>query len=359
MKPVASQVRPTPGSRVLFVVRIAVSLALVAWLVLRIGLSTVLETIGTAHPEWLMLSVLTLVPAIALRALSMLLLANKDQQDITFSQAGALTLVGMSSQLVLPPGLADLARAHIGYRTLGRPESIVSASLLDRITSLLALLVLGGGAAAVAGYPTIALVGVGAAAVLLILLLLPRMVPWHWIVRMLSAGATLDSERLQEATRLDLRTLSRVLVVASAGWLSSAFTVYFICLAMGTDVTLAVATLATLLTAIARLIPISAAGIGVGEWTLGYVLISFGVAENTAAGIALVTLVVGLLLPGFVGLFATPRQTIQTVEPDSSLGTSSAGMVPARTALPAETRHHTMLNPNREMTEDEEARLLG
>ena len=47
------------------------------------------------------------------------------------------------------------------------------------------------------------------------------------------------------------------------------------------------------------------AGIGVGEVTLSYVLIQAGATSHAAAGVALLTLVIGLILPGVIGLFVT------------------------------------------------------
>ena len=287
------------------IARVVISIALVTWLVTHIGIDEIVHTTSGADIGWLALAILALVPAVMLRSLTLQVLTNKDGWLLSFRQAGAITLVGMSSALFLPPGVADLARAHIAYRALGKPERIVSASMLERMISLLGLLVLGAVASLLANEPLLASASAGAALVMLTLITFPRLIPWRWVVKFLSAGAELDAPQLMAATRVPRAILLTALASTTLGWVASATITYFVCLSLGIELGFAFVALATILTAISRLLPVSAAGIGVGELTLSYLLIRGGTTPEQAAGVALLTLVFGLILPGLIGLFVT------------------------------------------------------
>ena len=295
-------------SRALSVLRLLVSAALVGWLVARTGPDRLADALAGSNTAFLLLAAASIVPSIGIRALSLHVVTNKDGVVLRYPQAFGLTLVGVTSSLFLPPGIADLTRAHLGYRAFGRPERMVTASLLDRATSLVALGALGAVAAALAGSYAIAAAAAVVALLVTILVLVPGRLPWQPLVRLLARGAEVDRAHLAQALQVRPALLFALFGISAAGWISTALTTLLICRALAVGVAVAPIVLATLLAAVSRLVPVSAAGVGVGEWTLSLALTRFGVSPGAAASVALVALVLGVIAPGIAGFFVRFRE---------------------------------------------------
>lgn len=293
--------------------RVAVAILLVAFLAWRAGIGDLATVTKSLRPGWA-LAALALVPvSILIRAFNHSLLLNRDGRVIGLVDMTRLTLVGAGINLFIPMGAADLAKAHYGYRLHGHPERMIVSSVLDKITSLTAVGLLGLVGSIVAREP---LMGVLAAAVglaSLVPFVAPGIMPWRWLIRVLAPRAEIAEDSLREAARAPLGRLLAVWAVSVAGWLVTYSIVYLCCLAVGADIgpayVLALAPFATL----ARLVPISVGGIGLGEVTMVALLMRAGVPRDLAALAALLQLALAVLLPGAAGALllaaGRPRST--------------------------------------------------
>ena len=287
--------------RLLWALRVLVAVALVGALVWRSG---VLEPGALTLTSWwaLALALLVLPLSLGIRALSIALLANARTRVLTAAGAMRLTLVGAGIALVLPTGPADAVKAHYGYRTEGHAEDIVVSAALDKLTSLTALCAL-----AVVGGFAIGLYAQSAVAAVALLLSTvpvwaPRVVPWGLVLRVIAPGHTADSAVIEAVSHPPLARLMLVYGVSVLGWLATFSILYLTMRAVGADLSVGYLFAIAPVTALARMIPISAGGIGMGEVTLAVLLERAGVATHVASQAALVALAVQVLLPGAIGL---------------------------------------------------------
>ncbi|MHB1342584.1 MAG: lysylphosphatidylglycerol synthase transmembrane domain-containing protein [Coriobacteriia bacterium] len=284
------------------VLRIGIAIALVGLLVWRSGL---LETDarGRVDAAWL-LGGLALIPfALALRAFSLGLLLNRDSRVIGFADLMRLTLVGAGIGLIVPMGAADLLKARYGLVMHGSPEKMVVSTVVDKLTSLTAVAAMGIVAAAASGRWALTLVGVLLLSASLVPVLVPSRRVWSTLARLISRGAHgIDESAVMSQARPDAGLLARVYAVSAAGWLVSYLAVYAACRAADAGVGIGtVLALAPVMT-IARLVPVSIGGIGVGEATLAALLVSVGVPVATASLASLLQLILLVLAPGAAGL---------------------------------------------------------
>jgi uncharacterized membrane protein YbhN (UPF0104 family) len=287
--------------------RIVVAIALVAWLWTRADVDSLSTALRAADP-WLLLLALALVPvSIGIRAYNLALLANRDRKVLSARESYSFTLIGAGVALLLPSGPADLVKANIGHRIHGNAESIVPSTLLDKLTSVIAVAAMGTVGAAVVHDWLLAGIALALTVVTALPLAFPRIVPWHLAMRFLARDAEVDPEQLSAAIRPPLPLLSKVMGVSVMGWLCTYLIVWVVCRALHADVSLAYLLALAPFTSLAKLVPISAAGIGLGELTLAALLVRVGVADATAVRVALVSMVLLVLMPGAAGGFLLLR----------------------------------------------------
>src|SRR5450759_4583231 len=141
------------------VARFVLAAALVAFLVSRAGFGAL--ALADVRWGWLALGV-GLVPfSIAVRAWSFGLVLNRDRVILGPVRLYRLTLVGAGLGLFLPTGAADLAKARWGLVTHGSAEAMVVSSVVDKLTSVLGVGVLGLGAAVAAADALLAAISIG------------------------------------------------------------------------------------------------------------------------------------------------------------------------------------------------------
>jgi uncharacterized membrane protein YbhN (UPF0104 family) len=280
--------------------RILVALGLVAFLASRAGLASL-------RPEalswgWLALGVALVPLSVAIRAFNHALLLNRHERILGPAQAMRLALVGAGIGLILPQAAADLAKAHYGWRAHGHAEDMVVSSVLDRLTSLTAVTALCALGAAVSGQPLLAWVAVAATLVSLAPLAFPAAMPWRLLLRVLAPGADIAPEAVGRAARPPLSLLLLVYSVSALGWAFTYGILYCSLKAVGGAVDLGYGLAVAPISSVARFLPVSVAGIGVGEVTLAALLARGGVPQALAAQTALLSLLLLTFLPGAAGL---------------------------------------------------------
>lgn len=283
------------------------AISLVAFLLGRAGLGDLASMRDTARPGYLALALLIVPLSVLVRAYNHSLLLNRGERVVGLADMVRLALVGVGINLIVPTGLADLAKAHYGYRLHGNAEAMVISSVLDKITSLTAVAALGVLGAAVAGEPAAAVLSGLVFLGTLVPFVAPHHMPWRLVVRLLAPKADLAEERLELAATTSWSLLTKVLAISVIGWVLTYSIVYLCCLGVGARVgpayIFALAPFATLV----RLVPVSAGGIGLGEITLAALLVRAGVPQQFAAQAALAQMVSLTFVPGAAGLVLLAR----------------------------------------------------
>lgn len=295
------------GSRLWRWIRTIVALALVGFLVSRAGLGDLASVRESIRPVYLLIALAIVPVSITVRAYNHSLLLNRGEQVISLQDMLQLTLVGVGINLFVPTGLADLAKAHYGYRVHGNPERMVISSVLDKVTSLTAVSLLGLVGSLIAGEPAMGLVSGAVFAGTLVPFLLPGLMPWRWVVRVLAPRADIAEERLAASATASWGLLLVVWAISLGAWILTFTSVYLCCLGVGAEVEISYIFALMPLSTLARLVPIAAGGIGLGEVTLAALLIRGGVAQELASQAALAQMLLLVLAPGTVGLLVLAR----------------------------------------------------
>jgi len=284
------------------ILRVAVALSLITFLAWKAGVLNA-GTYERVSIVWFLLGFALIPGAVAIRALSLGLLLNRETRVLRFGALMRLTLVGAGLGLIVPMGAADLLKARYGLVTHGSAEQIVVSSVIDKLTSLTAVAAMGFAGALYVGDWLLTALAAGLFLASLVPTLLPSRRVWSALVRLLARGrGEVDEDAIMRHARPEFRVLARVYAVSVAGWAVSYTAVYAACRAAGAVVDVGTVFALAPLTTIARLVPISAGGLGVGEITLSALLAQAGVAPQIAALASLLQLLLLVLLPGATGL---------------------------------------------------------
>ncbi len=284
------------------------SLGLVVLLARAAGLGDL--TVREVRFEWIALGVALVPLSVWVRSFNHGLLLNSHTRLLGPWELYRLTLVGAGIALFLPMGAADLLKARYGLTVHGHAEEMVVSSVYDKLTSLTALAVMGVAGAAATGDVVLAAV----AAVIALATLVPFVVPtggvWRVLLRFLAPRARLDEAVVALHSRPALGLLLKVWVVSFGAWIITYFVVYACCRAVGAPIDVFTVFALAPLSTIARLVPVSAGGVGVGEVTMAALFVRAGVDQALAAQTALLQLGLLILLPGVVGalLLVTGRR---------------------------------------------------
>ncbi len=280
--------------------RFAVAGALLVWLASRAELGGL--KLADLRWGWLALGVALVPLSLAVRSWSFGLVLNRERAILGPGRLYRLTLVGAGLALFLPTGAADLAKARWGLVAHGSAEEMVVSSVVDKLTSIVAVGLLGIAAAAAASDGTLAVLS-GALAVAAAIPLFARWdSAWRALVRLLAGRREIDEERIASHARPPARLIAIVTAVSVLGWLVT-YAIVFACVrAVGADVSVAAVLALAPLVTVSRLVPVSAGGLGLGEVTMASLLARAGAPEAVAAQAALVQLVALVLLPGAAGL---------------------------------------------------------
>lgn len=293
---------PGGGRAAVRALRVAVALALVGFLAWRAGIARLGSFAYEPDWRWLAAAALAVPVSIGVRAYNHSLLLNRPEKVLRFRDAYALTLAGVGLNLFIPTGLADLAKASWGARTHGSAEAMVVSSVLDKLTSLAAVGALGLAGGIVAKMPVLAFTAAALIVVSLLPIALPRVVPWRLLLRVLAPGAEVDVDLVRAVHSPPLPLLVWVCVVSVAGWLVTYAVMWACCRAVAAPVTLPQVFAFAPLTSVARLLPVSVAGIGVGEVTFAALLAQVGVRDDLASIAVLISMVLLVMAPGAAGL---------------------------------------------------------
>jgi len=285
--------------------RVAVAVVLVGFLVWRAGISE-LEP-GAISWGYIAIAAAIVPLSILVRAYNHALLLNRPRRVLSLWDAFVLAVAGIGINLVVPTGASDLVKAHWGWRMHGNAEAMVVSSVLDKLTSLTALAAIGAVAAVVAETPVLGWAAFALFVVTLLPFIAPGLVPWHLLLRILAPGADLDAETISAVGRPPIALVLWVYAVSVAAWALTYSVVWLCCLGVGAAITPAHVLAFAPLSSLARLVPVSVAGIGVGEVTMAALLGRAGVPQDLAAQAVLLSMVLLVIAPGAVGAIVVAR----------------------------------------------------
>ncbi len=296
---------PRPLARVALVAKIAVSAALLVYLSRKVAWDEVAHRLETAAPTLLIATIVLMVGTIFLAALRWKLLVRDD--SLTMRAAVQLSFAGMFFGQVLPATVGgDVVRGVLAGRAGMEWREVVASIVLDRITALLASVIL-----ILAGLPALAnaAVGVSVAGTALVSLGLALVVLVGLYTDRLPLPAALTRQDkvaavLRLIARLRTGLLSKAggaaLALSLAIHLTTVVIVVMIGAAFGIEVTPLAAFLVVPFAVFAAAVPVSVNGWGVRESLMVSGLGLFGVAAGDAL---LISVVLGLsvviaVLPG-------------------------------------------------------------
>jgi uncharacterized membrane protein YbhN (UPF0104 family) len=281
--------------------RVAVAFGLVGVLAYYAGVGSLAGSGAFVWP-WVALGAIMVPFAVAIRAYNHTLLLNRHAQVVNAWEAFRLALIGAGLGLLLPQGAADMAKAHYGWRAHGFAEDMIVSSVLDKLTSLTAVAVMGTIGALAGGRSDLALVAAVLTLLTLVPVVLPGIFPWKLFMRVLAPGADVQDAAMMRSARPPVLLLVWVYVVSCLGWLVTYTIMYCCVLAVKADVGFGLVLTIAPVSSIARFIPISAGGIGLGEFTMAALLTRSGVSQAAAAQSALLSMLLLVFLPGAAGL---------------------------------------------------------
>jgi len=286
-----SRAKPAGRAKLGLLIKAVASLLLLAFLVQKVDwLGIEVRLIGAA-PLPLLAALALLVAAVFVAALRWRMLIEQDGAVMSTGQAAQLTFAGMFFGQVLPATIGgDVVRGVLAYRN-GYPwRDVVSGIVLDRVTALLASVLL-----ILAGLPWLAGIAAGAASslmltavasvglvVVLALGLCVDLVPLpQWLSRRgwIVAGLTLAKKvRTGLASRAGLAALALSLLIH----LSTVGVVMLIGAGLGVSITPLAAFLIVPVAILAAAVPVSVNGWGVREGVMVAGLALFGISSGDA-----------------------------------------------------------------------------
>ncbi|MDA0991384.1 MAG: lysylphosphatidylglycerol synthase transmembrane domain-containing protein [Verrucomicrobia bacterium] len=282
--------------------RLAVSLAVLLWLVRTISWAEIRTILQGANPSWLSAGCALTLPIIFLRGFKWWWLLKDARLPVSMRRTVISTLAGLGFGLVTPGRAGELAR--IGYLGLGRDQAIHAGVLVvvDRITDLLALLLL-------LSISVFAFAGVGWG----IAYVLAGGVGLLVLGRLMSASGSSAGE----ATTLRRKILTALRALPPGQLLKYTFVGLVAAL---TGVTMVYVLLNALVPApygdclqglpivfMNGLLPVSIGGVGIREALMTLVFTRLGIDQAAAVSAIFVYFVFSMALPGMIGLLMAAR----------------------------------------------------
>ncbi|MBM4041722.1 MAG: flippase-like domain-containing protein [Planctomycetes bacterium] len=280
--------------------------ALILWALFRQARPARLLDVVSGGQWWPLLLAAALVPVVIfLRALRWhWLLHDAGARHVGLRQSYGLVFIGTALNLVVPGGMGELARAYYGHRATGTREEMLSTALVDKLVALLAVCVLGAGAAGASGQWALCAWGGAFAVAFAAPLLFPRLIPWgvaNWALFAV-ARKRLDAGKLLRSSRFTPAQHARALGLSALATVASVVVAYLVLRALIPGVGFARVFAAWPFFTLARLIPVALGGFGTSDSALVLLLgPPLYPAEAVLIG-SLTTNALLVLLPAAVGL---------------------------------------------------------
>lgn len=269
------------------ILRLAFGLLLVAVLLHRLGPASVVHTILSARPVYVLM-------AISVYAVTFLILSTRWRM-IIHDMGGDIPLVSAYQAFAGGMILSDITPARIGE--LSRPLLVrdriefsrgLASVVLDRLSDILTMLILGA-----CGLILFFREGMIAIPLVLAIVVLTSVAIWRRRTEI--AGRLRGSDRLAPIARLfdhingvnDIRVLmTRSVLLTGIAWITHALRVYILASSVGQAPSFQMLFLLLPLVSALSLIPVSISGLGLVEGGIAALLASQGIPASTGLSIA-------------------------------------------------------------------------
>jgi len=299
------------------VLKIAISVGLIAWTFSRVPLAEVGSQLASARPGYLLVALLVFVLAMIINGAKWYVLLRAQGVAIPFAALLEFQFTGFFFNNFLPSANlgGDVMRGYGLARLTDRPADAAISVLVDRIVGFLAYM----SSAAIAGIIAVNLVGrqdlrqmegvallaaLAAALVLGMLLsrrlraLITRLFGWRPLAPLARPWAPVS--QALDAYRFRLRALGVAFGIAVLGLLCTALVNWLVSQAMGGQMLLFAIFLFNPLIALVMTLPISIGGLGVSQAAYPFFYVPIGVSADHALAVSLLMQLTQLLasLPG-------------------------------------------------------------
>ncbi len=291
------------GSWVGKLVSLAGSVAILMILWYSASQKDLLGSLREIDLRYLALAVVLMPLAVAVRSFRLDTILGHSGRRLGLARAMIVTYVGTSLNVLLPSNLGDVAKAYYGYRFNLAKEVVLSVVIIDKAFGMIAAMSLGLAAAASEGLWEGLALGALVASGLIVLVFVPRLIPWRlmgWVLKK-TLGKHLAHERALEASRLPLRVKAAALGLSLIACLLAYTQYYVMCRALGLAIPLTYVYAAAPLMDLAKVVPLTANGLGTREAVAVYFLAKIGVPSGQALISALLYAAVSLWTPALVG----------------------------------------------------------
>ncbi|MBN1346054.1 MAG: flippase-like domain-containing protein [Phycisphaerae bacterium] len=295
--------RSVAGSWIGKLVSLGVSIAILAILWYSASQKDLLGSLGEIDLGYLALAVVLMPMAMVVRSVRLDTILAHSGRRLGLVRAMIVTFVGTSLNILLPSNLGDVAKAYYGYRFNLAKEVVLSVVIIDKAFGMIAAMSLGLVAATAEGLWEALALGALVSSGLIVLVFVPRLIPWRlmaWVLRK-TLGKHLAHERALEASRLPLRIKMAALGLSWIACLLAYTQYYVLCRALGLAVPLTYVYAAAPLMDLAKVVPLTANGLGTREAVAVYFLGRIGVPSGPALVSSLLYTAVSLWAPALVG----------------------------------------------------------
>ena len=312
--------------RTYFLIQVLISISCLVIAGIIVRPAAIAKAWGHAEPIAMLMVFLLMPIAVLSRAWRWWYILRQKHIMIPLMTMWRVTFIGMALNLILPGSMGDVARSYYGWRSAGNKEAMLASALVDNVIALFTLCLLGALCAGLIGSIPLVLLSTLLALPLMLLLLLPKFMPW-WIVVHLCRKLLkrdLHIERLQATFKLEHRTLLVCIAISFVGWLVTNAMYYFACLAFTRNISFGYVYAVAPLINLVRIVPISISGLGPADLLILFLFGLTGMDESTSLMASMTINVALIALPGLIGtiLMTVKHRKIQRTDFQAVEGTA-------------------------------------
>lgn len=291
--------------------RVFLSFLLLLYLFSKVNFSLFFLHLKQAQEAYLLLALALLPFSIALRSYNWGLILNREKPVLSLRDLNRLNLLGIGASLFLPAGSGEVVKAYYGGKVHGHREDFFTSVFLDKMTSLIALFLLGSFFGFLKKLTAYAIPSLLLGLALFFFLFLPRaffFLSHRYLETVFKEKVSL--RRLGELSVLPSSLLLKVLIISFFGWLVTYFQFFLVCRTFNLQVSFPYLLAVSPLIGLARLFPFTLNGLGSGEAAIVYLFQQVGVASELSLLASLASQIINAFLPGFLGLYFFYRQEL-------------------------------------------------
>lgn len=282
-----------------------ISIAAIAFIFTFIDIDSFISNIALMNIIFIIPVILLIPISILMRAYRFCLIINKDNGLITIKDSFRLVVIALSLNIFMPASLGDIAKAYYGYKKHNIREAMLSSSVIDKLTGIVGVLLLGSIGSIVLGLHAFSIAITFTLIIFYLLTFYPRCMPWGFINKMLKVTVkkSLDMESIIQSYRLSKKLKIKIIALSSIGWVVTYTQFYLVMLAFSVDASFIYVLAISPLLTFAKLIPVTLLGLGSQELVVIYFFGLIGITPTMSTLVSLTSTILYRILPGVAGIF--------------------------------------------------------